>query len=517
LSKYKQIGKKRSDEEKDLKRSEERLRLILESAQGFAIFTTDADGTINSWYEGAAQVFGWSEAEILGQKCNMTFTPEDRTTGEPEKERETARREGISPDIRWHQRKDGSRVFINGVMHLLRDGQRNGFFKIGRDETAQRQAEEALRRSEERLRLILESAKGYAIFTTDTAGLINSWNPGAAHTFGWSEAEILGRNVDVLFTPEDRAKGEPQKELETARTEGIAPDVRWHQRKDGSRVFINGAVHPLRDGQLHGFVKIGSDETGKRQAEEALHESQKQLQSLNETLEQKVQEKTEEVRQLASDLINASQQERQRLSRVLHDDLQQRAYAILMQLSFLRNEFPSENYSAREGASAIEKELAEIVKITRNLSIDLSPPILPGEGLSHAIEWLAARMREQYGLPVELQADGHFVILDEKLHVFLFNCIRELLFNVVKHAGASRAVVKLAWVDHHLQIEVRDDGKGFPVSTPGEEVSKQDDLPRSLGLPTIRHQLSLFGGVIGINSKPGDGTQAILIVPIAEV
>src|SRR5688572_12870194 len=197
MSEHKQMGKKRSDAEKDLRRSEERLQLILESATGYAIFTTDADGIINSWNAGAAQVFGWNEAEILGQKCNVTFTPEDRAKGEPEKERETARMEGISPDIRWHQRKNGSRVFINGVMHFLRDGQRNGFVKIGRDETAQREAEEALRRSEERLRLILESAKGYAIFTTDADGLINSWNPGAAHTFGWSEAEIIGQNVDV--------------------------------------------------------------------------------------------------------------------------------------------------------------------------------------------------------------------------------------------------------------------------------------------------------------------------------
>ena len=516
MSKQKQTGKGHSDAEKALRRSEERLRLILESAQGFAIFTTDADGTIDSWYEGAAQVFGWSEAEILGQKCDVTFTPEDQASGEPEKERETARREGIAPDIRWHQRKDGSRVFINGVMHWLPDGQRNGFFKIGRDETAQRQAEEALRRSEEHLRLILESARGYAIFTTDADGTINSWNAGAAQTFGWNEAEILGQNISVLFTPEDQAAGEPQKELETARAEGIAPDVRWHLRKDGSRVFINGVVHPLRDGPLNGFVKIGRDETKERHAEEALRESQKQLQVLNQTLEYKVEEKTEEVRQLTSDVIKATQQERQRLSRVLHDDLQQRAYAIQVQLSFLKDELPSENHSARKEISDIGKELADIVRITRNLSIDLSPPILPGEGLSHAIEWLATRMWEQYALPVELQANGPFVISDENLHVFLFNCVRELLFNVVKHAGASRAVVALAWLDHGLRIEVRDDGKGFPVNTTSGEVSKQDDLTRSLGLPTIRYQLSLFGGSMEINSTPGAGTQVILTVPVAE-
>lgn len=376
--------------------------------------------------------------------------------------------------------------------------------------------EKDLRGSEERLRLILESAKGFAILTTDADGIINSWHGGAAEVFGWSEAEILGQYCDVIFTPEDRAAGEPQKERETARVKGIAPDIRWHLRKDGSRVFINGVMHALRDEQVNGFLKIGRDMTAQHQAEAALRENQKKLQLLNETLEQKVQEKTLEVRQLASDVIKAALQERQRISHVLHDDLQQRIHAIRIQLSFLRDELPSENISARKEVSAIEEELADIVTITRDLSIDLSPPILPGEGLSHAIEWLATRMQEQYGMPVELQANGSFVISNEDIHVFLFNSIRELLFNVVKHAEASRAVVAMAWLNNGLRIEVRDDGKGFPDNRFEEEVSKQDDLPRSLGLPTIRHQLSLFGGSMEINSKPGPGTQVILIVPVAE-
>jgi two-component system, chemotaxis family, CheB/CheR fusion protein len=237
----------------------------------------------------------------------------------------------------------------------------------------------------------------------------------------------------------------------------------------------------MRDGQINGFLKIGRDETQQRQAEEALRENQKRLQLLNKTLEQKVHEKTLEVRQLASDvMIKATLQERQRISRVLHDDLQQRIYAIQMQMSFLRDKFPGENNSAREEISAIEKELAQIVKITRNFSIGLSPPILRREGLSHAIEWLAIRIGEQYGLPIELQANGPFVIPNEDMHVFLFNCVRELLFNIVKHAGASRAVVALAWLDHGIRIEVQDTGKGFPHNMPEQEVSKQDDLPRSL-------------------------------------
>ncbi|HET6822623.1 MAG TPA: ATP-binding protein, partial [Anaerolineales bacterium] len=100
---------------------------------------------------------------------------------------------------------------------------------------------------------------------------------------------------------------------------------------------------------------------------------------------------------------------------------------------------------------------------------------------------------------------------------FLFNCVRELLFNVVKHAGASRAVVALTRLDDRLRIEVWDDGKGFPDTMREQEVIRQDDLPQSIGLPTMRHQLTLFGGSLIINSKPGAGTQVILTVPVREM
>ncbi len=215
-------------------------------------------------------------------------------------------------------------------------------------------------------------------------------------------------------------------------------------------------------GEAGGLV-LAVEITERKQAEMALRESEKQLQLLNESLEQKVQEKTAEVRRLASDTTRSVQRERHRISHILHDDLQQRIYAIQMQLTFLRYELEKENVAAQDELSGIEKELSEVLEITRHLSIDLSPPILQNEGLSHAISWLAGQMRQRYGLPIEVQADEPFAIQDEVLHVFLFNCVRELLFNVVKHSAASRAVVALEWLGADLKIEVRDDGKGFPV------------------------------------------------------
>src|SRR5262249_44099994 len=134
-------------------------------------------------------------------------------------------------------------------------------------------------------RRMVESVKDVAIFTVDPSGRIVTWNPGAEALFGHADREIIGRGIDVIFTPEDREAGVPARALAAAPARGRASDERWHLRKDGSRFFASGVMSPIRDeaGNLCGFTKVARDMTERNRAEEAVREAAVRLKAIVDT------------------------------------------------------------------------------------------------------------------------------------------------------------------------------------------------------------------------------------------
>jgi PAS domain S-box-containing protein len=198
----KDITERRRTEEA-LRESEERFRLLVQSARDVSIYLLDPAGRVTTWNTGAERTFGYAEGEVLGESHLRFYTPEDAAAGVPERLLAQAAHEGEAQVQGERVRKDGTRFWSEGVLTPLREpgGALRGFVKVTRDVTERRRAEESLRRTSERLRAILDTAVD-GIITIDKRGAILSINPATTRIFGYSPEELLGRNVNVLMPRE---------------------------------------------------------------------------------------------------------------------------------------------------------------------------------------------------------------------------------------------------------------------------------------------------------------------------
>ena len=258
-----------------LTESLDQYRRLIESLTDYAIVALSLDGSIASWNSGAEFVFGYTSDEALGRHYSLLFTAEDIAKGFPDSELQAALVLGKETVEGWHRRQDGSRFWCSDTVQLIRDasGAVSGFTKLVRDSTARHDAEERLRFSEERLRLLIEGVTDYAIFEIDLNGIIQLWNTGAEHLFGYSAAEIVGEHFSLIYTPDAIARGIPSTELETAAKDGRAADEGWHLRRNGSMFYASGQMTRLKpdvDGNPRGFVKIAQDITVRNRAEQSI-------------------------------------------------------------------------------------------------------------------------------------------------------------------------------------------------------------------------------------------------------
>ncbi|MGH9456814.1 MAG: PAS domain-containing hybrid sensor histidine kinase/response regulator [Thermoanaerobaculia bacterium] len=253
--------------------AQEDLVSLISEIDEYAIFLLAPDGEIRSWNPGAARIFGYDAGEIVGRNFSTFYADQDLAAKKPETELEIAARDGRVEDEGWRTRKDGSRFWANTVITALHadDGSVRGFSKITRDLTERVAAEEKLRRSEETLRLLVQSVKDYAIFMLDPEGNVATWNTGAQRFKGWKPEEIIGRHFSAFYPAEDIASGKPKRELELAKRYGSVEDEGWRIRKDGTRFWGNVVITAIYgpQGDLRGFAKVTRDLTDRRTADEA--------------------------------------------------------------------------------------------------------------------------------------------------------------------------------------------------------------------------------------------------------
>ncbi len=534
---------KRKESETALQQSEQYLRLLIESAKDYAIFSLDLDRKIMWWSQGAEIMMGYSEREIKGQLSDVTFTPEDRAKGDPVKEVEKAAKEGRADNERWHVRKDGSRFWGSGSVSPLRDssGTLIGFIKIMRDLTEQRQREEELRQSREQLRLIFESAKGFAIFSTTADGIVNSWNTGAAEIFGWKEEEIIGKSGDLLFTTEDRATNQHRLEMETAVKKGVAPDIRWHLHKSGSFVFINGFSHPLydEDGKLTGFVKIGRDMTAQHSAETALRKSEETYRT---QLEAEVEKRTAELKAINTDLRHANENLQQFASIASHD-LQEPLRKMKMFASLLHKhwsgaisdegrEIIGKITRASDRMGQLIREVLEYSKIAYSTKEFMSTDL--HQVLQNVLGDLDLLLNES---GAALEYEGKLPVIEAiplQMHQLFYN----LIANAVKFrkegtspairisAGSlSAAEVKeypeLAQDEAYMRISVSDHGIGFDPQF-AEQIFQiferlhtvEEYEGTGVGLALCKKIVENHRGHISAMSKEGEGAEFTVVFPL---
>jgi PAS domain S-box-containing protein len=264
----------------------QRFQLLVDAVADYAIYMVDPDGIVASWNSGAEKIKGYRASEIIGRHFSRFFTAEDQASGLPAHILEQARTLGRFESEGWRVRKDGSRFYVNAVIRPVHDatGRLIGFAKITRDITERVAAQDALRESERRFRLLVEGVIDYAIYMLDPSGIIVNWNAGAARMKGYSANEIVGQHFSRFYTREDRAVGLPARVLETAAREGRYEAEGWRVRKDGSRFWVSVVVDAIRaeSGELLGFAKITRDITERRAVQEVLRESERRFRLLVE-------------------------------------------------------------------------------------------------------------------------------------------------------------------------------------------------------------------------------------------
>jgi PAS domain S-box-containing protein len=510
---FRELTTERKDAEEDLRKqkevlreSEERFRRLVE-LMPVAVYVCDASGVIRVYNKRAVELWGrepkpGDTVQRFRGRLHL-YSPDGTFASHRESPMVEVLRTGIEAREREVviERPGGSRITVVANIVPLRNGagELTGAINCFQDITERKRAEaaeiteraraeEELRRSEDRLRLIIDTIPTMA-WTIRPDGVIDFINQRWHDYTGLSlkdEVEDPGRAAHPDEFPDARAKwlalmvaGEPfEREMRLRRADG---EYRW---------FLVRVV-PLRDerGHIVKWCGTSTEIEDRKRAEDTLRGS------------------FDELRALAGRLQSVREEERARLAREIHDELGQALTAIKLESAFLVRELPGDATQQSNRAASIMKLADETIQGVRRISTELRPGILDDLGLVAAVEWAAEEFEDRTGTKCQLDVLHDDIVIDRPRATALFRILQETLTNVARHANATQVNVRLAKENGSLILDVHDNGKGI-----GEE---ELSAGRSLGILGMRERVLVLGGELAISGAPGRGTAVTVRIPDA--
>jgi PAS domain S-box-containing protein len=461
-----------------LRDSEQRLRTLLDAIP-YPVSLQDAHGHYVMTNLAAQKSFGLPGERIIGKTVFELRPPAIAALLRAE-DRQALAAPGVTR-IERHSYMTPE-AWLEEIMAPIRDagGAAVGLVSIDRDITGRKNMEIALRESEQRLRAVLDAIPD-RVRLKDVHGRYVMINRAAQENLGLPMEQIIGRTVFDVRSPTDAAR------IHADVRSALAANgpVRRERFSVGDGTWREIIAAPFRDsdGVIVGVVDISRDITERKQSQlDALRDANDKLRRLSERQEALLES------------------ERTRIAHNLHDSVGQSLNLVRIKLDEIA-----------AGVKPVVPALAEITSIIeectvaiRTLEFELSPPVLRELGLAPALDWLAEEMQHQYGLRVDVSEDGESYPLSDSAGTIAFRAIRELLINVVKHAGVARAHVDMQRAGRQVIITVSDEGAGFDDKT----------VAAGLGLVSVRDRLRFIGGSAIIDGA-GGGTVATLTLPLA--
>lgn len=485
-----------SAERQKARRSMDRLVEILQLTPDF-VGITNVDGHAPFMNSGGRKMLGIGETEDIADLELNDFLPEQAGKQYREEALPLMLIDGVWAGENKLRHRDGTELTVSQVMiaHRNKEGKVEYLSAIMRDITGQKQAEQALRRSEERYRALYEDNPSM-YFTVDANGTVLSVNRYGAEKIGYRVKELVGKPVLDVFHKDDRATV-----VERLRTCLQAPDkvVEWEfrkVRKDGSLIWVKQYVRVVHDSNGKPVVLIVCDDITERKKAEA------EIHKLNSDLN----ESSQQMRRLATHLQKVRELERKRIALEIHDELGQQLTNLKFQLKRCSDEVAKSNPEAKDKTEALGVLVGEMMNTVRRIATDLRPGVLDEFGLVAAIEWQLREFTKNTRINVSLNKTMDEVQIDEDRATAVFRIFQETLTNIARHAEATEINVALDCRDSLFVLKVHDNGKGV--------TEKQLRNSRSLGVLGMRERAAIFGGTLVITGVEGAGTKAMLEMPL---